>query len=119
MRRANNVYLVTTGTFASAANAQSVVEWLHQHNPHAIVSQIYNKVAPDQPISAEQMEQVTGLKNKLVIPYNKKLAADLAQATSLSKSSHTMFSTFEFLVADIRGQGAKATERNWFSRLFG
>jgi pilus assembly protein CpaE len=119
MRRANNVYIVTTGTFASAATAQYVVDWLRQHNPKAIVSQIYNSAAPDQPISAKQMEEVTGLPNKQVIPYMRKLASDLAGAKPLTKENHSFYSICNFLVADIRGQGNKKKEKSWLGKLFG
>jgi pilus assembly protein CpaE len=119
MKRANNVYIVTTGTFASAANAQYMVDWLRQHNPKAIVSQIFNSAAPDQPISPKQMEEVTGLQNKLTIPYMRKLASDLASAKPLSKENHSFYSICDFLVADIRGQGNKKKEKGWISGLFG
>lgn len=119
MKRANNIYLVTTGTFASAANAQYMVDWLREHNPKAIISQIFNHVAPDQPITPKQMEEVTGLQNKFTIPYMKKLAADLAKATPLTKESHPFYSICEFLVADIRGQGKKKKEKGFLGGLFG
>ena len=119
MSRANNIYLVVTGTFASAANAQYVIDWLRKHNPRAIVSMIFNHVAPDQPISVQQMEQVTGLQSKLTIPYMKKLSMELAKATSLMNRSHAMNSVFEYLVADIRGQADKVKEKGWFARLLG
>ena len=65
------------------------------------------------------MEEVTGLQNKLTIPYMKKLAADLAKATPLTKESHPFYSICEFLVADIRGQGKKKKEKGFWGGLFG
>jgi len=119
MRRANNVYILTTGTFASAANAQQVVEWLKLNNPKAIVSQIFNHVAPNQPITPSQMEEVTGLSNKLTIPYMRKLSAELASGHPLTKRSHALYPVFDYLVADIRGQGAKKKDKGWLNSLLG
>ena len=119
MKRANNVYITTTGTFASAANAQYVIDWLRQNNPKAIVSQVFNHISPDQPISQKQMDEVTGLETKLDIPYMRNISSDLAKGTPLTKESHSFYSFFEFLVADIRGQGGKKKEKKLFGGLFG
>ena len=117
LQNADYIYVVTTGTLPCAMAAKRLAEFLKDSGSHAVVSQVFNAVAPQQPLKAEMIAQVTGKANKLEIPYKRALGEQLATNKPLAEPGHAMGEAFQALAGDLLGQ--KVTVKKGFLGRFG
>ncbi len=114
--RADIVYVVVTGTIASATAGQYINSWLSENNPRAMVAQICNNVAPRAALTPELISQVTGRQNRMVIPWKKGLSADIASNRSLDDARHSLNREFTKIAQEILGD-VKEEPKGLFARF--
>ena len=114
LRRADMVYVVTTGTLASLAAAQHMFDWLATNNPRALTLQIFNAVSPRMPLSPIMISQVTGRESKMTIPWKKGVGQDLASSIPLHETRHSLNREFRAIADQILGNTGENGKRGIF-----
>lgn len=105
---ADIVYVVVTGSLASATAGQYIHSWLSENNPRALVSQVYNNISPKSALSPEMLSQVTGRPNRVVIPWKKGLSGEIATNRSLEDQRHCLNREFTKIAQEIVGNVREA-----------